>query len=103
MSFLLKKYHNGTFFGIIGFIIGSTITLFVNNKIWVYYQTWSSVVPMWLEILLGGILFVIGLVSTYLLIRYYRKHKEPKEELTEDTIQKTEENSEETEEEKVAE
>ena len=102
MGFLLKKYHNATFFGIIGFIIGSTVTLFVNNKIWVYYQTWSEVVPMWLEILLGGILFVIGLVGTYLLIRHYRKHKDTKPELEQENIQKTEESQENEQEENAA-
>ncbi len=94
MSFLLKKYHNATFFGIIGFILGSTVTLFINNKIWVYYQTWSEYVPMWLELLLGGILLIAGAIGTYMLIRYYRKHKEQNDELTQDNIQKTEENSE---------
>lgn len=82
MSFLLKKYHDTTFFGIIGFIIGSLVALFVNNQIWTYYTKWAEGVyhlPIWLEITLGMLLLIGGTISSYMLIRYSRKHKQLEE------------------------
>lgn len=81
MSYLLHKHRRITFYGIIGFIIGSTIALFCNYEIVTYYQMWAAgnqgYMPMWLEILIGVILFAAGVVCTYLIGWYSRKH--PKE------------------------
>lgn len=81
MSFLLKKYHDITFYGIIGFIIGSTIALFCNFEIVSYYKIWAGgtyvFIPMWLEILLGLILGILGFIGTFLIGKYASK-VEPK-------------------------
>lgn len=73
MSFLLKKHRTGTFFGIFGFIIGSTLTLYFNNEILNYYKIWSSgnyvFIPMWLEILIGVLLMTLGILSSYFLAK----------------------------------
>lgn len=77
MHYLLDKYHHITFYGIIGFIIGSTIALFYNYKIYSYYQVWMSgsyiKIPMEVEIPVGIVLLVVALVGSYLLVRYKRK------------------------------
>ena len=80
MSFLLKKYHDITFYGIIGFIIGSTIALFCNYEIVDYYKIWASgsyvFMPMWLEILLGIILLIGGFFITYFIGKYASKKED---------------------------
>lgn len=79
MSYLLNKHRRITFYGIIGFIIGSTIALFCNYEIVSYYQMWAAgkqgYLPMWLEILIGVVLFSIGVICTYLIGWYSRKHQ----------------------------
>ena len=77
MHYLLEKYRTATFYGIIGFIVGSTIALFYNYKIYSYYQVWASgsyiKIPMVVEIPVGIGLLIVGCVLAYLLVRYKRK------------------------------
>ena len=84
MSFLLKKYRRITFYGIIGFIIGSTIALYCNYEIVNYYKMWAEgkqgYLPMWAEIVIGVILLAIGVVSTYLIGYFSRKQPKQIEE-----------------------
>ena len=77
MKFLLTKHHAITFFAIIGFILGSLVALYLNNSIWDYYQIWGGEnhLPIWLEIVLGVVLFIGGAIGSYMLIRVSRKHK----------------------------
>lgn len=85
MGYLLDKHHQTAFYAIIGFIIGSTITLFVNNQIWSYYEMWGAGqyhLPIWLEILLGVILLIGGAILSYMLVRLSRKRKIEEEENT---------------------
>ncbi|MGM9873546.1 MAG: DUF368 domain-containing protein [Bacilli bacterium] len=80
MALLLKKFRTITFYGIIGFIIGSTITLFYNNEIVNYYSIWANNnyvwIPMYLEIILGIILFILGALGVYFLEKHNEKIKE---------------------------
>ena len=84
MSFLLKKYRRITFYGIIGFIIGSTIALYCNYEIVNYYKMWAEgkqgYLPMWAEIVIGVVLLAIGVVSTYLIGYFSRKQPKQTEE-----------------------
>ncbi len=90
MGFLLKNWRIKTFWGIIGFIVGSTIALFFNHDIYAYYQKWAAgeqgYLPMWLEMIIGFVLLSGGIVLSYLLVRYNRKQKillEQQQEITE--------------------
>ncbi len=89
MRWLLARFHNQTYYGIIGFIIGSTITLFFNHEIYSYYQVWASgsyiFMPMYLEIILGVLLLAIGVVGSYLLVKYQRKMKAAEPQVVEST------------------
>ena len=80
MSFLLAKHRRITFYGIIGFIIGSTIALYCNYEIVEYYQMWASgkqgFLPMWAEIVVGVILLIVGTISTLLIGHFSKKQKE---------------------------
>ena len=84
MNVLLSKFHDYTFFGILGFVIGSTIALFLNYEIWEYYVNWSNggqgFMQKEIEIPLGIALFVIAMIGSYLLVRYEAKHQEVEEE-----------------------
>ena len=83
MHYLLSKYHDVTFYAIIGFIIGSTLALFFNNDIYNYYLIWASgkyvSISMTAEIIIGITLLIIGAGISYLLVRYKRKIDQEKE------------------------
>ena len=96
MKYLLTKHRGVTFYAIIGFIIGSLVALYLNNSIWNYYKNWSieGHLPIWLEVTLGFVLLVIGIIGSYLLVRYSRKNKQI-EENNQESIEKSNENAEE--------
>ena len=78
MNFLLDKHHDITFYGILGFVIGSIIALYINYEIWNYYLLWvnggQGFLKKEIEIPLGIALFIICGVLSYLLVRYENKH-----------------------------
>ncbi len=88
MKILLTKHHNGTYFTIIGFIIGSVLVLFFNYNIYAYYQVWSGAeidgIKPWLkpyiEIPIGMGLLILSIIGSYLLVTKTRKQKQLSEE-----------------------
>ncbi len=84
MAIFLKHWHIGTYYAIIGFVLGSIITLFYNSDIVEYYRMWGDggqgSVPMVAEIIIGISLFIISGVLGYLLINIYRKRLKQNEE-----------------------
>lgn len=89
MSILLKKYHDLTYFVIIGFIVGSIFVLFFNYDIFNYYLVWGGksieninpVMPIYIEIPVGIIITLVSGFLSYLLVRYNRKNKNNQENL----------------------
>ena len=83
MSLLLKKYHDITYFVIIGFVIGSIGVLFFNYDIFNYYRVWAGasieninpIMPIYIEIPVGLLILAGTCVLSYLLVRYNRKSK----------------------------
>ena len=80
MNYLLNKYHDITFFGIIGFIIGSVIALFVNSEIWTStYDKWMigqhGYLSMGAEIGVGIALLIVCFAITYFIYEYIDKKK----------------------------
>ena len=86
MTFLLRKYHDGTFFAIIGFIGGSIIALFFNYDIFNYYLNWAGVpvantnpvLPIYAEIPIGIVVLIGCMIGSYFLVRLEKK-KQPEE------------------------
>ena len=83
MNFLLHKYHLVTFYSIIGFVSGSVIALFFNYQIYAYYQMWANgatgdkapYLAYYIEIPIGIVLLIAGLIGSYMLVRYKRKQQ----------------------------
>ena len=90
MHFLLAKFHDITFFAILGFVIGSVPALFCNYEIFYNktdgYMVWASggqgYLPYYIEVPIGVVLLLVTMVGSYLLVRLKRKKElENKEEV----------------------
>ena len=85
MTLLLAKYHDVTYFAIIGFVLGSIFVLFFNFDIFNYYRVWANpdlsdllkihqLLPMWIEMIIGLAVLVGCAFLSYLLVIAQRKH-----------------------------
>lgn len=85
MHFLLSKFHDHTFYSIIGFVLGSIPALFFNFEIYNYYQMWaqglSGYTPIYIEIPLGVVLLIGIAILSYLLVRYKRNVEQKEKEI----------------------
>ena len=74
LTLLFAKAREGAYFAIVGLSLGSILSMFCNGDILAVYKSWASggVNPV-LDIVLGVLLFVAGVVGAYLLVRYERK------------------------------
>lgn len=79
LNFLLKTKKDHTFYTIVGLSAGSIISMFINPDIYSVYLGWNNgTQDMWLDLSLGFVLFFIGGVCAYLLVRFERKRKQEK-------------------------
>lgn len=84
MSILLKKFHDITYFAIIGFILGSIVVLFFNFDIYSYYRVWAGatieninpIMPIYIEIPVGLLILGGTAFFSYLLVKSNRKNVE---------------------------
>lgn len=72
MRKLEENHRQATFTIVLGFIIGSVASIFVNNNIWSYYESGAA----WWHYLIGAFLFVAGFFALYLAIRWSWKRAE---------------------------
>ena len=71
MNKLITNHKRSTLFVVIGFILGSLVSIFVNSQMFAYFRD-----GFWLlDYILGPILLVVGLVLSTLFVLYTRKHK----------------------------
>ena len=72
LSVLFNKARQGTYFVIVGLALGSIASMFFNGDILAVYLSWVNGMD-WVEFSLGAVLLVMGVVVSYLLVRYERK------------------------------
>jgi len=71
MNKLITNHKRATLFVVIGFILGSLVSIFVNSQMFSYFRD-----GFWLlDYILGPILLVLGLTLSTLFVLYTRKHK----------------------------
>lgn len=78
MQYLLNKFRVATFYGIIGFVLGSLFSLYYNNEIVAYYQNWTGEIntaylPMGAEIGIGIGLLIVGIAISFAIYKYGQK------------------------------
>lgn len=69
---ILNRYKTPTFYCIAGLSLGSIVTMFFNPEIMEIYVGWSDG-GMVLDISMGVLVFIIGIVISYLFVRFERK------------------------------
>ncbi|MBR2341711.1 MAG: DUF368 domain-containing protein [Clostridia bacterium] len=72
LAVLFQKARYGAYSVIVGLSFGSIVSMFFNGDILAVYATWQNGAD-WLEIGMGVALFVVGVVESYLLVRFERK------------------------------
>jgi putative membrane protein len=72
MQFLLSKYTRGTYWAIVGFVIGSLAAVLI------VFDYATSPLDWW-QILLGVILCILGAIGTFMLTKYATKKEENKD------------------------
>lgn len=71
MNRLITNHKRSTLFVVIGFIVGSLVSIFVNSQMFAFFKD-----GFWLlDYILGPILLVVGLTLSTLFVFYTRKHK----------------------------
>lgn len=69
---LFEKRRAPAFFVICGLSLGSIVTMFFNPDVYAVYQAWGIELNV-LDLVLGLVLFVVGVVIAYLFVKYERK------------------------------
>ncbi|MCR5348809.1 MAG: DUF368 domain-containing protein [Bacilli bacterium] len=90
METLLKKHRHGTFTVIIGFVLGSVVSMFLNNDMYSVYKTYPT--NAWWQYVFGGVACVgVGLATFFLIRSRQRAQKELLAAKTEEAPESTEE------------
>ena len=72
LTTIFAKWRKGAFFLIVGLSLGSIVTMFFNPDVCAVYEAWGTQLNV-LDLVLGLVLFVIGVVVAYLFVKYERK------------------------------
>ncbi|MBQ9728422.1 MAG: DUF368 domain-containing protein [Clostridia bacterium] len=73
LTYLFGKARHTSYSMIVGLSLGSIVSMFCNGDVIEVYTSWKVNGAEWLDIVLGIALFAIGVVGSYLLVRYQRK------------------------------
>lgn len=71
MNKMITNHRRATLCVVIGFIVGSLISIFVNSEMVAYIQKGLGL----LDCILGPIFLIVGLTLSYMFTRYVRKHR----------------------------
>ncbi len=77
---LFGKARETSYSMIVGLSLGSILAMFYNPDIFAVYKAWAKSGIVWVDLILGLVLFAVGVIGAYLLVRYQRKQDEKKEE-----------------------
>lgn len=72
LSVLFARARHTSYSMIVGLSLGSILSMFCNGDVVSTYVSWQAGV-VWLDLILGVVLFALGVVGAYLLVRYQRK------------------------------
>lgn len=72
LTTIFAKWRKGAFFLIVGLSLGSIVTMFFNPDVCAVYEAWGTQLNV-LDLVLGLVLFVVGVVIAYLFVKYERK------------------------------
>ncbi len=75
MAYLLKKHHVPTFYGIVGFILGSIIAIFYNNEI-ISSNYYDTLKDTW-QIILAAVLLIGGIIGSLFVSKLGSKNAKP--------------------------
>jgi uncharacterized membrane protein len=78
LTTLFEKARHTSYSMIVGLSLGSILSMFCNGDIMEVYLSWSqgtAANPV-VDIVLGVVLFILGVIGAYLLVRYQRKQDE---------------------------
>ena len=96
---LFQKAHDASYFAIVGLSLGSILSIFCNGDIVEVYMSWATgqvdATMLAVNVVLGVILFVGGVIGAYALVRYQRK-KDAEESETAEIAKNAENNATET-------
>ena len=73
LAYVFAKARHTAYSMIVGLSLGSILSMFCNGDIVETYLSWSQNGASVLDIVLGVVLFALGAVGAYLLVRYQRK------------------------------
>lgn len=73
LTYLFGKARHSSYSMIVGLSLGSIITMFYNPDVFDVYATWKKSGIDWPDFGLGIALFIVGVISAYILVRYERK------------------------------
>jgi putative membrane protein len=78
LTSLFERARHTSYSMIVGLSLGSILSMFCNGDIMEVYLSWSqgtATNPV-VDIVLGVVLFVVGIIGAYLLVRYQKKQDE---------------------------
>lgn len=79
LTAVFEKARHTAYFMIVGLSLGSIISMFCNGDVIKVYLSWKSGVNI-IDVILGVVLLIIGIVGAYALVKYQRKNDKEKEE-----------------------
>ncbi len=76
LTYVFGKARHTAYHLIVGLSLGSVLSMFCNGDMIGTYISWAQNGVNVLDIVLGAVLFAIGIAGAYLLVRYQRKKDE---------------------------
>ncbi len=73
LTVLFGKARHTSYSMIVGLSLGSILSMFCNGDMMEVYLAWAENGVAWVDLILGVVLFAVGVVGAYWLVRYQRK------------------------------